>query len=212
MIKYRSELSFSILAILAELVVTEVVLWIDKTVPEKFNFFRIVKFLLAAYLVVTLTLKNLRQVALLYKLLLAGFLFTRTALCITELYLVRYTDALPAEFRDNRVHQLYSNVMIITQNSSTWMVTNGIFSFKECLVFNLVNLGLMLFIELFFRLPAWDSHVFMSLVVTAYNIIDSRRIADTEMKSFLRIIKVNKQSAYLSKFVDRLLPKHVESA
>ena len=92
------------------------------------------------------------------------------------------------------------------------VVANGIFHHRECVVVNITCLVLSVFFILYFRMPDWNTHLFITVVVALYNIMDSKRLTDTEMKSFLRIINVNKRSAYLSKFVDRLLPKHVSNS
>lgn len=102
MIRYRGYINISILLILLDVCTVEVVVWLDREVPQKMNTFRILKFMLAIFLVVILTLKNLRQNITMFKGMIYTAMGLRVVINIVELYLSKYTDSIEEKRRSLR--------------------------------------------------------------------------------------------------------------
>ena len=102
MIRYRGYINISILLILLDVCTVEVVVWLDQEVPQKMNTFRILKFMLAIFLVVILTLKNLRQNITMFKGMIYTAMGLQVVINIVELYLSKYTDSIEEKRRSRR--------------------------------------------------------------------------------------------------------------
>lgn len=85
-----------------DLCTVEVVVWLDREVPQKMNTFRILKFMLAIFLVVILTLKNLRQNITMFKGMIYTAMGLQVVINIVELYLSKYTDSIEEKRRSRR--------------------------------------------------------------------------------------------------------------
>jgi hypothetical protein len=89
------------------------------------------------------------------------------------------------------------------------MVAMGLFYTREVIIVNSAIGSVGVVFYLYFFDPVFSYYILQIIVVVIFNIMDIRKINSTEMATFFKIIKNNKESTYLSKFVDRLLPKHV---
>lgn len=111
-----------------------------------------------------------------------------------------------------RILQLMNNCVVVAVLDSTFVVSIGIFRQTEVLSVNIFTGIVSIFTFIYFGTRGYLSYVLTTTIAIAFNIVDSLRISQKEYSGFSRIIAVKKKNTYLSKFVDRLLPKHVNSS
>lgn len=104
---------------------------------------------------------------------------------------------------------MYSSVAYVVILDLSLMIAMGLFYFKEVAIVNGIVGSIGVLFYFYFFTPSLSIWIVQIIVVVTFNLMDIRKINETETNTFFKIIKNNKESTYLSKFVDRLLPKHV---
>ena len=108
-----------------------------------------------------------------------------------------------------RIPQLTFTLQISSWIDTTVLVANGMFDFRESVFVNLIVSVSVCFTFAYFRVSSWLYFCYNVIVINVFNLIDSRINFTMEVQSFRSVVSINKTSTSLSKFVDRLLPKHV---
>jgi hypothetical protein len=108
-----------------------------------------------------------------------------------------------------RIPQLTFTLQISSWIDTTVLVANGMFDFRESVLVNLIVSVSVCFTFAYFRVSSWLYFSYNVIVINVFNLIDSRINFTMEVQSFRSVVSINKTSTSLSKFVDRLLPKHV---
>ena len=105
--------------------------------------------------------------------------------------------------------QIYLGISYVITLDLTLLVAMGLFYFKEIALINGI-VGIIGFLYYIFFLEFYNlTEILQLAIVIFYNLMDSKKICEAELKAFFKIITLNRESTYMSKFVDRLLPKHV---
>lgn len=210
-IEYARTLDICLVILLFDTFMGEFIIWVDVLVKEKFHSMRFINFAYALLIVVLFSVKQLRNNRGWFKIVLVVTLITRHLIFVIELFITIYTSLLTPIEMTVRTSQVAYSITFIAMINSTIVVSNGILRFKEaagviifCCMIPIVTL-------LYFKPSNFFSLGFTSLTIIVYSLIDSWRINDTEQRSFFRIVNTKKKTVYLSRFVDRLLPKHVGS-
>lgn len=112
----------------------------------------------------------------------------------------------------SRIPQLTFTLQISSWIDTTVFVANGMFDFRESFLVNVIVSVSVCFTFAYFQVSSWIFFSYNVIVITVFNLIDSRINFTMEVQSFRSVVSINKTSTSLSKFVDRLLPKHVASS
>jgi class 3 adenylate cyclase len=207
--EYSSSIDFALGLLMVDIFLRELFIWVDSKAEQKFQYFRFFNLIVSIFILILIVLKQLRESLISFKIMICLAILLRTSLQIMEYYLVYYTSYLGMETRKYRLPQIFANIIQIAAIDLTFLVSFGVFYFKDILIIN----SLLALVVIFFYGYFWSQFtllVFFRLLVTVvYNLVDTYKINKREIMAMFKIIKTKKESTYLSKFVDRLLPKHV---
>lgn len=211
-VKYGKIIDVCFGIFLIDLIVSEFIVWIDPQIYNKIILFRIINFTFSLIIFVFGILKKARTHFLGFKIAICCTLFLRMLINLVELIVVDRLDYLSDLNKSTRKVHLVYNIFSTTIIDCCIIVSIGIFYFWETVILNIVLGSIGVFITIFFKMGSvyLFAPVFSIICNPIYNIVDSRRIVKRETESFVRVMNIIKKSAALSKFVDRLLPKHIQ--
>lgn len=207
--EYSSSINLSLCLMMADIFLRELFIWIDSRAEQKFQYFRFFNLIVSIFILILVVLKQLRENLPSFKIMICLAVFMRTSLQILEYFFVYYTSYLGMETRKYRLPQIFNNTIQIAAIDLTFLVSFGVFYFIDTLIINLLLAVVVIFYYSFFWTPLSLLMLFRLLLTVTYNLIDTYKINKREIVAMFKIIKTKKESTYLSKFVDRLLPKHV---
>lgn len=208
--EYSSSINLSLCLMMVDIFLRELFIWIDSKAEQKFQYFRFFNLIISIFILILVVLKQLRESLTSFKIMICLAVFMRTCLQILEYFFVYYTSYLDMGTRKYRLPQIFSNVIQIAAIDLTFLVSFGIFYFRDTLIINLLLATIVIFYYGFFWNTMSLLMLFRLLVTVTYNLADTFKINKREIMAMFKIIRTKKESTYLSKFVDRLLPKHVE--
>lgn len=211
LIEYSFSINVALCLLVAETAFRELLIWIDSRAVQKFQYFRFVNGILAVFLLILVVLKQMRDNLKAFKLMICLAIFLRTILQILEYFLVYYTAYLSKPLRQYRLPQISFNVIQLATIDLTFLVSLGIFYFRDVAIVSGLLSFLVVFFYVYFGTAFSFIAIFRLVTIVAFNLMDTWKINKREILTMFKIIKTKKESTYLSKFVDRLLPKHVLS-
>jgi class 3 adenylate cyclase len=207
--EYSKSINIALVLLIIDIYLRELFIWVDSKVTLKFQYFRFFNFMVAVFLLILVVLKQLRENIVSFKVMICIAVVLRTSLQIIEYFLDYYTNYLDIGTRQYRLPQLFTNVVFISTIDLTFLVSFGIFYFRDIVIVNCLLGLIVLFFYSYFNTGRSFLFLVRLLVTIAYNLIDTWRTNKRELMAMFKIIRTKKESTYLSKFVDRLLPKHV---
>lgn len=207
--EYSSSINFALCLLIADIFLRELFIWIDPKAEEKFQYFRFLNIIVAIFILVLVILKQLQDALITLKIMICLAIFLRTTLQVIEYFVVYYSAYLLTTTRRYRLPQIFDNVIWVAIIDLTFLVSFGIFYFRSILIINLLVGVLVIFFYIYFGSQYSFTLVFALVATVIFNLMDTYKVNKREVMVMFKIIKTKKESTYLSKFVDRLLPKHV---
>ena len=91
------------------------------------------------------------------------------------------------------------------------IIATGLFNIMECYMMNLILGALVYALFIIHQGQSSILTLYNFSVIIMFNLVDSKRHGTKEIDSFNNIMHVDDKCNRISEFVDRLLPKHVET-
>ena len=205
---YDHYLNWGLIYSVFDLSIAEILYWADPNMPVKNAAFRICYIAIILLYVIFLIIKQLRRNTVAFKFYLMVVIVCRHMLCCIEYIVTHYQYGhSPAHY-----YQLMYLAMSKLYGSACDMLcicSSGIFLWKQILYLSVYIASLHVLCQCVHQVPSYQYFILVILMGMTYNLLASWRICHKQLESFFRIVSAKKKSVYLSKFVDRLLPKHV---
>ena len=205
---YDGYLNLGLIYTIFDLVVAEILYWADSGLINKNPAFRICYLAIILLYTIFLIIKQLRRNTVAFKFYFMVVLVCRHLLCAVEYVVSHYqspeSPATHYQLMYVAMSQLYGSAC-----DMLFICASGVFLWKQILYLNIYITSLHIICLSIHNVPAYQYFIFIILNGMCFNLLSSWRICSKQLESFFRIVSAKKKSVYLSKFVDRLLPKHV---
>lgn len=199
-----SRIKFCLILLGVDSLTRELLVVFDEYVIDKVYSFRILGWFLGILILLIGLTKMFRSRERLFKYAIAAVLGVRFIQRGFELLYFSFYSPNPF-----RRLQIVKEMLLLYQVDSFFMNTVGLFYFRDCLLYAVLNVFLLVPLVIYMgytNTPILIHHLFIAIV---YNLIDAYFHFTHELQSFTNLIQIERKSLRLGQFVNRLLPKHV---